>query len=112
MRSHVTTGSSAHLRAPRSLPVGWLHATTADGTSPRNLAPGPRCTTPSAVVQDDSATVSRSGSTNHADGAERTADVGSPDRDVGRSAASCSQRIQSDSKRGSPPGSVLDDFDL
>jgi len=40
--------------------------------------------------------VSRSGSTNHADSAERTADVGSPDRDVGRSAASCSQRLQSD----------------
>jgi hypothetical protein len=30
-----------HLRAPRSLPVGWLHATTADGTSPWNHAPDP-----------------------------------------------------------------------
>jgi len=40
------TGSSTHLRAPRSFPVGWLHATTADGTSPRHHASGPRRPTP------------------------------------------------------------------
>ena len=46
MTSHVTTGTSTHLRAPLSFPVGQLHATPADGTSPRNHATGTRRPTP------------------------------------------------------------------
>jgi hypothetical protein len=46
MPSHVITGTSTHIRAPRSFPVGRLHGTPADGTSPRNHAPGTRRPTP------------------------------------------------------------------